>query len=285
MNQIPFVGADPMDTIGNMLGRMIGPELDRIGSQMVCTSANYMSLAAANEEIPIPQVPLGPSLDWSAMFGGLDIGGLLGGLTGGFGGPSRPMDSWPTEGSYWATEGSYWATEGSYSVTEGSYWATEGSYSATEGSYSATEGTYSSTEGSYLASENSYWATEDSYWANYCSYWPNYCSYWATEDSYEYGGRQWRTNGDKFNFTFTPAMLDFRKQILERAFGPDMFGPGMTGPDMFGQDMTGPNMQQFKNKMLEPLVPKLMCAISEGTRRCECSNEYDFEDEGIAFCF
>ena len=62
---------------------MIGPGLDRIGSQMVCTSANYMSLAAANEEIPIPQVPLGPSLNWVAMLGGLDIGELLGGQSGG----------------------------------------------------------------------------------------------------------------------------------------------------------------------------------------------------------
>ena len=59
-----------MDAIGNMLGGMIGPELDRLGTQAVCTSANYMSLAAANEEIPIPQVPLGPSLNWGAMMGG-----------------------------------------------------------------------------------------------------------------------------------------------------------------------------------------------------------------------
>ena len=64
-------------------------------------------------------------------------------------------------------------------------------------------------------------------------------------------------------------MLDFRQQILERAFGPDMDGPGMNGPDM-----AGPNMQQFKDGMMEPLVPKLMCAISEGTRKCECSNEF-----------
>ena len=197
-----------MDTIGNMLGGMIGPELDRLGTQAVCTSANYMSLAAANEEIPIPQVPLGPSINWGVLMGGFNIGALLGGLPGGFGEPSRPIHPWSTEGSYYATEGSY-----------------------------------------------------------------------------QYGGRRWRTNSDSFNFTFTPAMLDFRQQILERAFGPDMDGPGMNGPDMFGPDMAGPNMQQFKDEMMEPLVPKLMCAISEGTRKCECSNEFNFEDAGIGFLF
>ena len=165
-----------MDAIGNMLGGMIADDLDRIASEMICTSANYMSLAAANEEIPIPQVPLGPSLDWSSLFGGLDIGGLLGGLTG------EPSGGLPGE-----------------------------------------------------------------------------------LDPNNFGGQMWRSNGDSFNFTFTPAMMDFRKQILERAFGPDMLE------------------QPLRDQMMEPLVPKLMCAISEGTRKCKCSNKYDFKDEGIGF--
>ena len=63
-----------MDAIGNMIGGLIGQELGRIESEMICTSANYMSLAAANEKFPIPQVPLGPSLDWRAIFG--DLGDL-----------------------------------------------------------------------------------------------------------------------------------------------------------------------------------------------------------------
>ena len=81
------------------------------------------------------------------------------------------------------------------------------------------------------------------------------------------GGSMWRSNGNSFNFTFTPAMTDFRKQVLERAFGPEMANHPMG------------------KKMMQPVVPKLMCAISEGTGRCECSNEYDFKDEGIGFCF
>ena len=81
------------------------------------------------------------------------------------------------------------------------------------------------------------------------------------------GGSMWRSNGNSFNFTFAQVMMDFRKQVLERSFDPDM-----------------PNHPMGK-KMMQPVVPKLMCAISEGTRRCECSNEYDFKDEGIGFCF
>ena len=76
-------------------------------------------------------------------------------------------------------------------------------------------------------------------------------------------GPMFRSNGNSFNFTFTPAMTDFRKQVLERAFGPDMAN------------------QPMGKEMMQPLAPKLMCAISEGTRRCECSNRYDFKDEGI----
>ena len=83
----------------------------------------------------------------------------------------------------------------------------------------------------------------------------------------EHLGPMFRSNGNSFNFTFTPAMTDFRKQVLERAFGPDMANHPMG------------------KKMMQPVVPKLMCAISEGTRRCECSNQYDFKDEGIGFCF
>ena len=63
-----------MDAIGNLIGGLIGQDLDRIASEMICTSANYMSLAAENEKFPIPQVPLGPSLDWRAIFN--DIGDL-----------------------------------------------------------------------------------------------------------------------------------------------------------------------------------------------------------------
>ena len=170
-----------MDAIGNMLGGFIGPELGPIESEMICTSANYMSLAAASEKFPIPQVPLGPSLD---------LGQLMGGVPGGFGESSRPM-------GYWSTYGSYWQ-------------------------------------------ESSYWN--------------------------DYGGQMWRTNGDSFNFTFTPAMLDFRKQVLERAFGPDM------------------QNKPLGKRMMEPLVPKLMCAISESTG-CQCSDRYDFKDQGIGFCF
>jgi len=175
MNQNPFVGADPMDAIGNMLGGMIGPELDRLGSQMVCTSANYMSLAAENEKFPIPQVPLGPSLDWRAIFGDLgDLDHILGELDGDL--PFiGPIDM-----------------------------------------------------------------------------------------HLEHLGPMFRSNGNSFNFTFTPAMTDFRKQVLERAFGPEMANHPMG------------------KKMMQPVVPKLMCAISEGTGRCECSNEYDFKDE--EFC-
>jgi len=177
MNQNPPAGADPMDTIGNMLGGFIGPELGPIESEMICTSANYMSLAAASEKFPIPQVPLGPSLD---------LGQLMGGVPGGFGESSRPM-------GYWSTYGSYWQ-------------------------------------------ESSYWN--------------------------DYGGQMWRTNGDSFNFTFTPAMLDFRKQVLERAFGPDM------------------QNKPLGKRMMEPLVPKLMCAISESTG-CQCSERYDFKDQEL----
>ena len=157
-----------MDAIGNMLGGFIGPELGPIESEMICTSANYMSLAAASEKFPIPQVPLGPSLDLGQL-----------GFPGGFGQSSRPT-------GYWSTYGSYWQ------------------------------------EGSY------------------------------------YGGQMWRTNADSFNFTFTPAMLDFRKQVLERAFGPDI------------------QNQPLGKRMMEPLVPKLICAISEGTgqgsKSCSKSN-------------
>ena len=159
-----------MDAIGNMIGGLIGQELhnQRTEVTMICTSANYMSLAAANEKFPIPQVPLGPTLDWREIFGDLgDLDHLLGELP--FELPGGPM---------------------------------------------------------------------------------------------------WRSNGDSFNFTFTPAMTDFRKQILERAFGPDMAN------------------QPLGRKMMQPVVPKLMCAISEGASRgCECSNRYDFEDKGIGFCF
>merc|ERR1719394_1126052 len=117
-----FAFADPMDAIGNMLGGFISEELGRIEKEMICTSANYMSLAAENENFPIPQVPLGPTLDWREIFGDLgDLDHMLGELP--FELPGGPM---------------------------------------------------------------------------------------------------WRSNGDSFNFTFTPAMTDFRKQILERAFGPDM---------------------------------------------------------------
>ena len=161
-----------MDAIGNMLGGFIGPELGSLKSEMICTSANYMSLAAESEKFPIPQVPLGPSL-----------GQLFGGFQGGFGESSRPMDYWSNDGSYWPTEGSYWN---------------------------------------------------------------------------DYGGQMWRTNADSFNFTFTPAMLDFRKQVLERAFGPDI------------------QNQPLGKRMMEPLVPKLICAISEGTgqgsKSCSKSN-------------
>ena len=159
-----------MDAIGNMLGGLIGQNLhnQRTEVTMICTSANYMSLAAANEKFPIPQVPLGPTLDWREIFGDLgDLDHMLGELP--FEIPGGPM---------------------------------------------------------------------------------------------------WRSNGDSFNFTFTPAMTDFRKQILERAFGPDMAN------------------QPLGRKMMQPVVPKLMCAISEGASRgCECSNRHDFQDEGIGFCF
>ena len=65
-----------MDAIGNMIGGLIGQNLhnQRTEVTMICTSANYMSLAAENEKFPIPQVPLGPSLDWNAIFG--DLGDL-----------------------------------------------------------------------------------------------------------------------------------------------------------------------------------------------------------------
>ena len=158
-----------MDAIGNMLGGFISEELGRIEKEMICTSANYMSLAAENENFPIPQVPLGPTLDWREIFGDLgDMDHLLGQLP--FEIPGGPM---------------------------------------------------------------------------------------------------FRSNGNSLNFTFTPAMTDF----LERAFGPDMVNHPMG------------------KKMMQPTLPKMMCAISEGvayasrTRSCECSNKYDFEDQGIGFCF
>jgi len=170
-----FAGADPMDAIGNMIGGIIGQGLGRIETEMICTSANYMSLAAKNEKFPIPQVPLGPSLDWNAIFGDLgDLGHILGELDGDL--PFiGPIDM-----------------------------------------------------------------------------------------HLEHLGPMFRSNGNSFNFTFTPAMTDFRKQVLERAFGPDISNHPMG------------------KKMMQPVVPKLMCAISEGTRKCECSNKYDFKDE--EFC-
>ena len=162
-----------MDAIGNMIGGLIGQSFhnQRTEVTMICTSANYMSLAAENENFPIPQVPLGPTLDWREIFGDLgDLDHLLGQLP--FEIPGGPM---------------------------------------------------------------------------------------------------LRSNGNSLNFTFTPAMTDFRKKVLERAFGPDILNHPMG------------------KKMMQPVVPKLMCAISEGaayasrTRSCECSNRYDFKDEGIGF--
>ena len=50
-----------MDAIGNMVGGMIREETERQDNQRViiggiCSSANYISLAAENENFPIPQV-------------------------------------------------------------------------------------------------------------------------------------------------------------------------------------------------------------------------------------
>ena len=47
-----------MDAIGNMVGSILGNELENqhVELEAICSTANYMSLAAENENFPIPQV-------------------------------------------------------------------------------------------------------------------------------------------------------------------------------------------------------------------------------------
>ena len=84
-------------------------------------------------------------------------------------------------------------------------------------------------------------------------------------------------------------MWEFRKKVL-RTFDSNKKGQGTTGWSRTNLDRSirGPgspwNPEKGRRGSMEPLIPKMMCAVSEGTG-CRCSSSYDFKDQGNGFCF